>query len=96
MALASDTKLGPYEIISPLGAGGMGEDNGTAMVGLGLSGLTWSRDGKQLYFRDAAGGLTAVDVQPQADEFHSGLPGRFSLRREACGRWTLRLTDGFS
>src|SRR6202047_5256303 len=25
MALASNTKLGPYEIISPLGAGGMGE-----------------------------------------------------------------------
>jgi serine/threonine protein kinase len=25
MALASDTKLGPYEIIAPLGAGGMGE-----------------------------------------------------------------------
>jgi hypothetical protein len=96
MALASDTKLGPYEIISPLGAGGMGEDNGTAMVGLGLSGLTWSRDGKQLYFGDAAGGLMAVDVQPQADEFHSGSPARFSLRREACGRWTLRLTDGFS
>jgi serine/threonine protein kinase len=25
MALASDTKLGPYEIIAPLGAGHMGE-----------------------------------------------------------------------
>jgi|SRR5260370_7007 serine/threonine protein kinase len=25
MALSSGTKLGPYEIISPLGAGGMGE-----------------------------------------------------------------------
>jgi len=25
MALASGTKLGPYEIIAPLGAGGMGE-----------------------------------------------------------------------
>jgi serine/threonine protein kinase len=25
MALAADTKLGPYEIISPLGAGGMSE-----------------------------------------------------------------------
>jgi hypothetical protein len=74
MAVASDSKLGPYEIISPLGAGGMGEDNGTAMVGLGLSGLTWSREGKQLYFRDAARGLMAVDVQPQADQVHSGLP----------------------
>ena len=25
MSLASGTKLGPYEIVSPLGAGGMGE-----------------------------------------------------------------------
>ena len=25
MTLASGTKLGPYEIVSPLGAGGMGE-----------------------------------------------------------------------
>ena len=25
MALAAGTKLGPYEIVSPLGAGGMGE-----------------------------------------------------------------------
>ena len=25
MALASGTKLGPYEIVAPLGAGGMGE-----------------------------------------------------------------------
>ena len=25
MSLASGTKLGPYEIIAPLGAGGMGE-----------------------------------------------------------------------
>ena len=42
--------------------------------GLSLSGATWSRDGKQLYFRDAAGALMAVEVQPQATEFHSGLP----------------------
>ena len=86
MALTSDTKLGRYEIIWPLGAGGMEEDNGTARVGLGLSGLTWSRDGKPLYLRDAAGGLMAVDVQPQADQFYSGPPGGFSLRREACDR----------
>ena len=82
MALASDTKLGRYEIISPLGAGGRGEDNGTAMVGSGLSGLTWSRDGKQLYLRDAVGGLMAVDVQPQDDKFHSGLPRRIFAASE--------------
>ena len=25
MALTSETRIGPYEIVSPLGAGGMGE-----------------------------------------------------------------------
>ena len=28
MALEAGTKLGPYEILSPLGAGGMGETHG--------------------------------------------------------------------
>jgi hypothetical protein len=98
MALASDARLGPYEIISPLGAGGMEEDNGTAMVGLGLSGLTWSRDGKQLYFRDAAGGLMAVYVQAQADEFHSGLPRQIFAAPGGVPPLDTapRLTDGFS
>jgi hypothetical protein len=29
MQLATGTKLGPYEIVAPLGAGGMGEPVGT-------------------------------------------------------------------
>ncbi len=28
MTLSTGTKLGPYEILAPLGAGGMGEDHG--------------------------------------------------------------------
>ena len=43
-------------------------------VTMGIPGITWSRDGKQLYFRDPAGGLMVVDVQPQIGEFHSGAP----------------------
>lgn len=47
-------------------------NNGITMHGRGV---TWSRDGKQLYFRGAAGMLAAVDVQPQgSSEFHSALP----------------------
>jgi len=50
--------------------------NNGAGVGLGslAVAVTWSRDGKQLYFRDAASGLMAVDVQIQGNEFHAGLP----------------------
>jgi Tol biopolymer transport system component len=39
-----------------------------------FTGLTWKRDGKKLYFHDAAGMLMAVDVQPQGSEFHSRIP----------------------
>jgi Tol biopolymer transport system component len=41
---------------------------------LGIPGIVWSRDGKQLYFRDTAGGLMVVDVQPQGGGFHFGGP----------------------
>jgi hypothetical protein len=40
----------------------------------GIPAVVWSRDGKQLYFRDPTGELMAVDVQVQGNEFHSGLP----------------------
>ncbi len=43
-------------------------------VTMGPPGIVWSRDGKQMYFRDAAGGLMAVDVQPQGAEIHAGPP----------------------
>jgi Tol biopolymer transport system component len=43
-------------------------------VTMNTPGIVWSRDGKQMYFRDAAGGLMAVDVQPQGAEFHAGPP----------------------
>jgi hypothetical protein len=37
MSLLSGTKLGPYEILSPLGAGGMGE----FILDFGFSILDW-------------------------------------------------------
>jgi Tol biopolymer transport system component len=43
-------------------------------VTMNVPGVAWSRNGKQIYFRDAAGGLMVVDVQPQGSEFHSGVP----------------------
>ncbi len=50
-------------------------NNGTSRSNLSIyTAITWSRDGKQLYFRDATGPLMAVDVQPLGREFRSGLP----------------------
>jgi Tol biopolymer transport system component len=49
-------------------------NNGIGFGMPGSSSAAWSRDGKQLYFRDAASGLLAADVQSQGGEFHSGLP----------------------
>jgi eukaryotic-like serine/threonine-protein kinase len=48
--------------------------NGAGTGGMVAMSLTWSRDGKQLYFRDLTGALMVVDVQVQGTEFHSGLP----------------------
>jgi Tol biopolymer transport system component len=42
-----------------------------------LEAITWSRDGKQLYFRDSVGALMAVDIQAQGSEFRFGLPKQF-------------------
>jgi eukaryotic-like serine/threonine-protein kinase len=53
--------------VSNTGAGG-GASTAIAAV------ITWSRDGKNLYFNDATGALMAVDVQGQGAEFHSALP----------------------
>jgi len=63
-----------YVVPFPASGGRWQISNSGAGVGMGLSGIAWARDGKQLYFRDAAGALMAVDVQPQGGEFHSGLP----------------------
>jgi Tol biopolymer transport system component len=49
-------------------------NNGIGFGRPGSSSVAWSRDGKQLYFRDPASGLLAAEVQSQAGEFHSGLP----------------------
>lgn len=32
MNLSAGTRLGPYEILSPLGAGGMGEEHGSEQL----------------------------------------------------------------
>jgi Tol biopolymer transport system component len=63
-----------YVVPFPVSGGRWQISNNGVALGLGLSAIAWSRDGKQLYFRDNAGPLMVVDVQAQGGEFHSGLP----------------------
>jgi eukaryotic-like serine/threonine-protein kinase len=71
--ISNESGRGEVYVVPFPGPGGRWQisNNGVTM---GVPGIAWSRDGKQLYFRDAAGGLMAVDVQPQRGEFHAGVP----------------------
>jgi len=71
--ISNESGRGEVYVVPFPGRGGRWQisNNGVTM---GVPGITWSWDGKQLYFRDSAGGLMAVDVQPQGSEFHSGAP----------------------
>jgi Tol biopolymer transport system component len=74
--VSNESGRGEVYVIPFPGRGGRWQisSNGVGLGGVASLGLAWSRDGKQLYFRDAAGALMAVDVQLQPREFHSGLP----------------------
>jgi Tol biopolymer transport system component len=75
--ISNESGRGEVYVVPFPGRGGRWQVSNNGVAGGGLSitgGVTWSRDGKQLYFRDAAGGLMTVDVQVQGSEFHSGLP----------------------
>jgi Tol biopolymer transport system component len=74
--VSNESGRGEVYVIPFPGRGGRWQisSNGVGLGGVASLGLAWSRDGKQLYFRDAAGALMAADVQLQPREFHSGLP----------------------
>ena len=74
--VSNESGRGEVYVVPFPGRGGRWQisNNGAAAGGMLVSGLTWSRDGKQLYFRDPAQGLMVADVQPQGSEFHSGIP----------------------
>jgi eukaryotic-like serine/threonine-protein kinase len=71
--ISNESGRGEVYVVPFPGRGGRWQisNNGVTM---NVPGVAWSRDGKQLYFRDVAGGLMVVDVQPQGSEFHSGAP----------------------
>jgi serine/threonine protein kinase/WD40 repeat protein len=70
---SNESGRGELYVVPFPGLGGRWQvsNNGVAMDPRSLA---WSRDGKQLYFRDVAGMLAVVDVELQGGEFHSGLP----------------------
>ena len=128
MALASGTRLGPYEILAPLGAGGMGEvyrardtkldrdialkscpraspkiwsaslDSGEKRSSsprsiirtsppftasrnradrrFSSSRPAWARNGRELFYIDAAATLMSVSVQTTGSTFTAGNPAR--------------------
>jgi Tol biopolymer transport system component len=71
--VSNDSGRGEVYVVPFHGSGGRWQISNNG-VQAGIPGVVWSRDGKQLYFRDVAGGVMAVDVQPQGSEFHSGVP----------------------
>ena len=80
MALTSGTKLGPYEIQSPLGAGGMGEVyrardtrlDRTVAVKILPSHLSSNPEAKQRFEREATPCSSPIPLLPTAN--YSPLP----------------------
>jgi Tol biopolymer transport system component len=90
--ISNDSGRSEVYVVPFPGSGGRWQISNNGVQG-GTPGVIWSRDGKQLYFRDVAGGLMAVDVQPQGNEFHSGAPRQIFMAPG--GVWPLDTgTDG--
>ena len=90
--VSNDTGRGEVYVVPYPGPGGRWQVS-NAGVPPGLPGIAWSRDSKQIYFRDTSGSLMAVDVQPQGGEFHAGLPHQ--IFTSPGGAWPLDTTlDG--
>jgi Tol biopolymer transport system component len=90
--ISNESARGEVYVVPFPGRGGRWQIS-NAGVTMGVPGVAWSRDGKQLYFRDASGGLMAVDVQPQGSEFHAGAPRQ--IFTSPGGAWPLDTTaDG--
>ena len=71
---SNETGRGEVFVVPFPGPGGRWQISNNGAIGGGVPAVTWSRDGKQLYFRDATSAVMAVDVEVLGNEFHAGLP----------------------
>jgi Tol biopolymer transport system component len=84
--ISNDSGRGEVYVVPFPATGGRWQISSNGVT-TGVPGVIWSRDGKQLYFRDASGALMAVDVQPQGAEFRAGTPRQIFMTTG--GAWPL-------
>jgi Tol biopolymer transport system component len=73
--LSNESGRGEVYVVPFPGPGGRWQvSNGASIAGGGGSGLAWSRDGKQIYYRSPDGPLMAADVESKGNELHAGAP----------------------
>jgi len=89
MTLNAGTKLGPYEIVAPIGAGGMGEPGDRQQISVdGGVRPFWNRDGRELFYTHPSGRIMSVAIRADTASIDIGAPrALFTWPAEAFARF---------